>query len=169
VEGEEWPSSNNNFFSAIDNKTFYYTTMQRGNKSIKLYETQYLNGTFTNPVEIKGLFTDEKYWIYSPVVSPDGKYLIFNSFGAPGGSGGEDLFVAQKTEYGWSQAKPLGNKVNSKNEEGSPRFSRDGRYFFFSRAENLGNDEYSEWSIFFIETAFLELDQLFQEKKKEAK
>jgi len=162
LEGEEWPSSNNNFLSAVDSETYYYTTMIRGEKSIKLYQTQFKNGTFSEPVEIKGIFSDEKYWIYSPVVSPDGKYLIFNSYGAPGGTGGEDIFVSIKKENGWSEAKPIGSKVNSKHEESSPRFSRDGNYFFFSRAENLENDEYGEWSIYFIETEYLDLDKLFQ-------
>jgi len=85
--------------------------------------------------------------------------LILNSHG---GTGGEDIFVSIKKENGWSEAKPIGSKVNSKNEESSPRFSRDGKYFFFSRAENLGNDEYGEWSIYFIETEYLDLDKLFQ-------
>ncbi|MEM1321950.1 MAG: hypothetical protein AAGG75_16940 [Bacteroidota bacterium] len=161
VEGEQWPSSNNNFLSAVDNETFYYTTMVRGSKAIKLYQTQYRDGTFSEPEEIKGLFEDEKYWIYSPVVSPDGKYLFFNSFAVPGGAGGEDIYVAQKTAEGWSKAQSIGPKINSKNEEGAPRFSRDGKYFFFSRSENLGNDEYGEWSLYFIETAFLELENLF--------
>lgn len=162
IEGEEWPSSNNNFLFAIDNDTFYYTTMVRGTKAIKLYETTYNNEQFSNPKEIKGLFDDEKYWVYSPVVSPDGKYLIFNSYGVPGGFGGEDIFVSKRTKNGWSTAKPIGIKVNSKDEESGPRFSRDGKYFFFTRAKNLGNYEFGEWDIYFIETAYLQLEKLFE-------
>ena len=163
IEGEKWPSSNANFLFALDNETFYYTTMMRGDTAIKLYETTYLDGQFSDPVEIKGLFEDEKHWVYSPCVSPDGNYLVFNSYGAPGGSGGEDLFVAKRTKSGWSEAKPIGPKINSKNEESSPRFSRDGKYFFYATAENLGNYEYSEWSIYYLETEFLNLEKLFEE------
>ena len=136
--------------------------MPKGSKAIKLYETTMRGDTFSDPKEIKGIFDDEKYWVYSPVVSPDGQFLVFNSFGAPGGAGGEDLFVSKKTDLGWSKAKAIGPKVNSTNEEGAPRFSRDGAYFFFTRAENLGNYEYGEWSIYYIETKYLELDKLFQ-------
>lgn len=162
VEGEQWPSSNNNFLFPIDNETFYYSTMVRGTTTIQLFRTEYKNGAFTTPVEITGLFEDAKYWIYSPVVSPDGQYLVFNSYGAPGGTGGEDIFVAQKTANGWSRARPIGVKINSTDEESGPRFSRDGKYFFFTRAKNLGNYEYGEWGIFYIETEFLELEKLFQ-------
>ena len=162
IEGEEWPSSNTNFLSAIDNETFYFSTMMRGSNAIKLYQTKYVNAHFTDPIEIKGIFDDEKYWVYSPVVSPDGNYLVFNSYGAPGGLGGEDLFVCKRTKTGWSKAKPIGRKINTKNEESAPRFSRDGKYFFFTRAENLGNFEFGEWDIFYIETAYLKLENLFE-------
>ncbi len=161
IEGEEWPSSNNNFFSPVNDSTFLYTTMNRGSKAIKLYQTTLRKGQFSEPIEIRGLFDDEKYWVYSPVISPDGKFLVFNSYGAPGGAGGEDLYVSKKTTTGWSKAVALGSTINTKNEESSPRFSRDGRYFFFSRAENLGNYEYGEWGIHYIESEYVGFDSLF--------
>ncbi|MDF1699486.1 MAG: hypothetical protein P1U56_26775 [Saprospiraceae bacterium] len=163
VEGEEWPSSNANFLFPLDDETFYYTTMTRGTKAIKLYETKYTNGAFSDPIEIGGFFDDEKYWIYSPAVSPDGNYLVFNSHSAPGGLGGEDIYVSKRTKNGWSKAKPIGIKVNSKDEESGPRFSRDGKYFFFTRAANLGNYEFGEWDIFYLETEYLELNKLFEQ------
>ncbi|WP_411896078.1 hypothetical protein [Winogradskyella sp. A2] len=162
IEKEQWPSSNNNFFCSNDNETFYFTTMMRGTKSIKLYETKFDGKVFSEPREIEGIWDDEKFWVYSAVISPDGKYLLFNSYDAPGGKGGEDIFVCKKTENGWSKAKPIGQLINSKNEESSPRFSRDGKYFFFSQSENLGNYEYGEWSIFFVETEYLNLEKIFE-------
>lgn len=158
IEKEEWPSSNNNFFFTNDNKTFYFTTMKRGTKSIKLYKTKFNGKKFSEPKPIEGIWDDEKYWIYSAVISPNGKYLVFNSFDAPGGKGGEDIFICTKTKNGWSKAKSIGDLINTKDEESSPRFSRDGKYFFFSRAENKGNYEYGEWSIFYIETQYLNLE-----------
>ncbi len=160
-ENEQWPSSNNNFLFTIDNKTFYFTTMKRGTKSIKLYKTNFDGENFTEPKTIDGIFEDEKFWIYSAVISPDGQYLVFNSYGAPGGEGGEDIFVSKRIENGWSKAKSIGKLINTKDEESSPRFSRDGKYFFFSRAENLGNYEYGEWNIFFVETKYLNLEKIF--------
>lgn len=155
--GENWPSSNNNFLFTNDNKTFYFTTQMRGDRAIRLYSTEFDGRLFSTPKAITGLFEDEKYAVYSAVISPDGAFLVFNSFGAPGGAGGEDLFVSRKTAQGWSRAQPLSALVNTADEESSPRFSRDGKYFFFSRAANLGNYEYGEWSIYVVETAFLKL------------
>ena len=161
IKGEEWPSSNNNLLFSNDNQTFYFTTMQRGTKTVNLFQTTFDGKNFQEPKPITGFFTDPKFWIYSAVISPNGKFLVFNSYGATGGQGGEDIFVSTKTEQGWSPAKSIGNLVNTSNEESSPRFSRDGKYFFFSRAANLGNDEYGEWDIYFVETEYLYLDKLF--------
>ena len=160
IENEEWPSSNNNFLFTNDNQNYYFTTMMRGRKSIQLYETKFDGKVFSEPKVVNGIWDDEKYWVYSAVISPDGKYLIFNSFDAPNGAGGEDIFVSKRIGNGWSKAKSIGNLVNTKDEESSPRFSRDGKYFFFSRAENKGNFEYGEWSIFFVETKYLNLDKI---------
>lgn len=162
IEGEEWPSSNNNLLSPLNNETFFYSTMVRGTNSIQLFETTYKNGKFSNPIKIDGLFDDSKYWIYSPVVSPDGNYLFFNSYGVPDGLGGEDLYVSKRTKNGWSKAVALGNNVNSKDEEGGARFSRDGKYFFFTKGKNVENDELAEWDIYYIETEYLNLEKMFE-------
>jgi Tol biopolymer transport system component len=163
IEKEEWPSSNNNFLFTNNNEDFYFTTMRRGTSAIKLYKTKFNGTIFTEPKEVTGIWEDEKLWIYSAVISPDGKYLVFNSFNATGGSGGEDIFVSKKNKNGWSLAKPIGDIINTRNEESSPRFSRDGKYFFFSRAENLGNYEYGEWNILYVETEYLNLDKIFEQ------
>ncbi len=162
MEGEEWPSSNNNFLFSIDNSTYYFTSMVRGTKAVKLYTTKYDGTKFSEPAEVSGLFDDEQFWIYSAVLSPDGEYLVFNSYGAPGGVGGEDIYVSKRMGSGWSAAKGIGTLVNTTDEESSPRFSRDGKYFFFSRAANLGNYEYGEWDIYIVETAALNLAALFE-------
>ncbi len=159
MEGEQWPSSNNNFLFTNDNQTYYFTTMMRGDDAIKLYQTTYDGESFSEPTAITGIWENDEFWVYSAVISPDGNYLVFNSYGAPDGAGGEDIFVSKKTETGWGKAKSIGNLVNTKDEESSPRFSRDGKYFFFSRAENLGNYEYGEWSIYYLETEYLGLDE----------
>ncbi|SCY06918.1 WD40-like Beta Propeller Repeat [Nonlabens sp. Hel1_33_55] len=159
-EGEEWPSSNNNFLFTNDSETFQFTTMMRGDTAIRLYETKFDGNSFSTPQVVEGIWDDEKYWVYSAVISPDGNYLIFNSYGAPDGAGGEDIFVSKRFNNGWSKAQSIGPLVNTVNEESSPRFSRDGKYFFFSRAENLGNYEFGEWSIYYVETEYLKLNAL---------
>ncbi|WP_462255203.1 hypothetical protein [Ferruginibacter sp.] len=160
--GEEWPSSNENFIFSNDDKNFIYTTMVRGSKSIQIYTTKALNGTFTRPQKISGLFDDEKYWKYSAVYSADGNYLVFNSSGAPGGVGGEDIFIAKKTATGWTKAKGIGSLINTTAEESSPRFSRDGKYFFFSREKRTNPEMDGIWSIYYLETKALKFNELFK-------
>jgi Tol biopolymer transport system component len=161
IEGENWPSSNNNFFFTNNGEQFYYTTMKRGDHAIRLYTTTKTAQGFSAPERIDGFFENDSTWVYSAVLSPDDKYLVFNSYGAPGGAGGEDLYVAKRTESSWTKAKAL-EMLNTKNEETSPRFSRDGKYFFFTSAENLGNYEYGPWNIYFMDTSALQLDSMFE-------
>lgn len=158
---EEWPSSNENFIFSLDNKIFIYTTMLRGEKVIEVYKTTKKGDEFTKPEKITGLFQNEKSWKYSAVLSPDGQYLLFNSYEAEGGVGGEDIYISKKTTTGWTQAKSIGNLVNTKAEESSPRFSPDGKYFFFGRENRQNLNEDGIWSVYFVETAYLNFENLF--------
>ncbi|OAQ41953.1 hypothetical protein A5893_02210 [Pedobacter psychrophilus] len=158
---EEWPSSNENFIFSLDNENFIYTTMLRGDKVLEVYKTTKKGDEFTKPEKITGLFQNEKSWKYSAVLSPDGQYLVFNSYEAEGGVGGEDVFISKKTSNGWTKAKSIGNLVNTKAEESSPRFSPDGKYFFFGREFKKKPNEDGIWNVFFIETAYLNFETLF--------
>ena len=162
IEGENWPSSNNNFFFTLDGKTHYFTTMMRGSNAIDIYTTELEDGQFSEPQPIEGLFENDRLWQYSASISPDGRFLVFNSYQAPGGKGGEDLYVSRKTPSGWSNAVSIGNGINTNGEESSGRFSPDGRYFFYTHSDNLGEDSYGPWSIYFVETEYLNLPSLFE-------
>lgn len=160
-EGENWPVAGNNLFSTVDGVTYYFTSMYPGAGAIELYATDFDGSTYSEPRRIDGLFEEEGVWIYSAFLSPDGDYLLFNSYDAPGGTGGEDIFVSKKTATGWSQAVNIGPAVNTAGEESSPRFSPDGRYFFFTHADKFGEDDYSDWDIYFLETRYLGLETLW--------
>ncbi|MBK8080219.1 MAG: PD40 domain-containing protein [Saprospiraceae bacterium] len=69
--------------------------------------------------------------------------------------------MSKKTTTGWTQAKSIGNLVNTKAEESSPRFSPDGKYFFFGREYRQNPTEDGIWSVYFVETAFLNFENLF--------
>ena len=160
-EKEEWPSSNENFIFSLDNVHFIYATMLRGDKVIEVYRTTKKGNEFSEPEKISGLFQNEKTWKYSAVLSPDGQYLLFNSYEASGGVGGEDIFISKKTATGWTTAKSIGNLVNTRAEESSPRFSPDGKYFFFGREFKQNPEQDGIWNVFYIETQYLDFDNLF--------
>ncbi len=161
ADKEEWPSSNENFIFSLNNVDFIYTTMLRGDKVIEVYKTTKKADKFSKPEKISGLFQNEKSWKYSAVLSPDGQYLLFNSYEAQGGVGGEDIYISKKTSNGWTKAKSIGSMVNTKAEESSPRFSPDGKYFFFSRELKQNPNQDGIWSIFLIETKYLSFENLF--------
>ena len=161
VAGEKWPSSNANFLFTLDGKAYYFTTMVRGTTAIEVYATTRANGAFSPPEKITGLFADPKYWKYSAVLSPDGRYLLFNSYGAPGGAGGEDIYLSRRTPTGWTPARGLGALVNTPAEESSPRFSPDGRYFFFGREIKTDPKKDGIWDIYYLETDALRFGKLF--------
>ncbi len=161
VEKEEWPSSNQNSIYTYDEVDFYFATMMRGTKTIEIYQTKKVKKGFSKPNKVVGLFENDKYWKSTPIISPDGNYLIFNAYETPIGNGGEDIYVSKKTKNGWSMAKNIGNLINTKAEEASARFSKDGKYFFFSREIKDNPTKDGIWSIFYVETKFLQLETLF--------
>ena len=161
IEGEGWPSSVENFIFTLNGADFIYCTRMRGSKPIDIFQTSFSNAGFSKPEKIEGLFEDPTIWKYSAVLSPDGEYLLFNSYDAPGGPGGDDIFVSKKINGTWSAAKALGPLINSKGEEGSARFSPDGKYFFFAKEVRPDPDSEGDWNIYFVESKALELDQLF--------
>ena len=67
-----------------------------------------------------------------PYVSPDGKMIIFMSWGRPDDLGGGDLYISFKENGKWSKAKNLGDKINSNQFEYCPMMSPDGKYFFWT-------------------------------------
>jgi WD40-like Beta Propeller Repeat len=161
IEKEEWPSSNENSIYTRDGINFYFATMLRGTKTIEIYQTTQVKGQFTKSIKVDGLFEDNKYWKSTPIISPDGNYLIFNAYGTADGKGGEDIYVSKKTDNGWSEAKNIGELINTKAEEASAKFSSDGKYFFFSREIKENPEKDGIWSIYYIETKYLQFEKLF--------
>ena len=79
-----------------------------------------------------------------PALSPDGLSLYFGS-DRPNGHGGLDLWVAIRAcvECPWEAAVNVGATLNTAFNEGSPAFSTDGRFLFFTsnKPGGSGNDD----------------------------
>ncbi len=161
IEKEEWPSSNENAIYTSDGIHFYFATIMRGTKSVEMYKTKLVKEEFTNPIKVDGLFDNDTYWKSTPVISPDGNYLIFNCYENIDGKGGEDIYVSKKKDSGWSKAKNIGDLINTTSEEAGAQFSRDGKYFFFSREIKEKPEKDGVWSIYYIETKYLLFETLF--------
>lgn len=77
------------------------------------------------------------WWSFNPVVSPDGALLVFtrlNPTDAPATGFGE-LHWSPREEADWGRARPLGDPVNTPEDEFHPAFSPNGATLFFVRRD----------------------------------
>jgi len=87
---------------------------------------------WSEPVNL-GRIVNSEFDEFLPAISRDGRSLYFTST-RPGGFGGEDIWVSQRTsrDATWGTPMNLGPIVNSAGLERSPGLSRDGHYLFFA-------------------------------------
>ncbi len=83
-----------------------------------------------------------------PSLSADGLELYFSSQ-RPGGSGGEDLWVAKRAtiDDAWATPTNLGSLINSSAWDGSPCPSPDGLSLYFDSMRSSGNGASDLWVI----------------------
>ena len=91
-------------------------------------------------------FCSSNYNYMHPALSPDGQRLFFIS-DKKGGEGGTDIFMAERTDRGWTRPKNLGNVVNTVSNEAFPFVHEDGKLYFSSK----GHIGYGGFDIFFTE------------------
>lgn len=75
-------------------------------------------------------FSSDEYSIAHPSLSADGKWLVFSS-NMPGGSGGMDLYLAERKNNEWLAPVNLGQSINSKGNDVFPFWHETG-YLIFS-------------------------------------
>ena len=101
------------------------------------YRAAYENGNFKTPVNLGPSINSEvdEGDIY---VSPDENYIIHVAAGRPDSLGGADLYISFKDESGqWSQGVNMGPKINSTETDYCPMLTPDGKYFFFTKGDNI--------------------------------
>ncbi|HEY0597374.1 hypothetical protein [Sphingopyxis sp.] len=76
---------------------------------------------------------------YAPMLSPDGKRLLFSS-DRPGGAGRHDLYTARARRSGFTDAAPLAGTINTTGDEFDASFLSDSRTIVFARAPSMQND-----------------------------
>jgi Tol biopolymer transport system component len=87
----------------------------------------------------------------NPAVTPDGSLLVFQALRDSRGVGEQDLYVSARTATGWSEPIALPEPVNSRRNDGFPRFSPDGRRLFF--ASDRDGDRNGDYSIYQVDAA----------------
>lgn len=96
---------------------------------IKLYSFE-IKGKKNNKItNIKDFpYNSDDYSIITPALSDNGEKLFFAS-DMPGGYGGMDIYVSERTQNGWSKPKNLGEKINTKGNEVFPYYYKGKLYF----------------------------------------
>lgn len=124
--GEFYPSlaKNGNFYFTRDNPTL--------NRKDDVYVSVLKDGQYQEPVALPETINTESYE-YNAFIAPDESYLIFGGYNRKDGLGSGDLYISYKTETGWSEAKNLGNTINSDKMDYCPMVKDHVLYFTSKR------------------------------------
>ncbi|MEM9346116.1 MAG: hypothetical protein AAGB26_05825 [Planctomycetota bacterium] len=103
-----------------------------------LYLSKWDGRTWSRPEALSQINTPHNE--HSAAFSADGQQLFFSS-DRPAGQGGDDLYVAKRTDNGWSNIQPLGKAINSPANEIGPAPTADGSGLFFHSDRQGGQQD----------------------------
>lgn len=128
-----------------------YWTTESADWAGDLYVAEQVDGRFVSP---RPLLVSSSGAESNPAVSPDGRLLVFQSLRDFGAIGEQDLYVSERTDFGWGAPRLLPEPLNSPANDGYPSFSPDGRYFFFASDRSDPGDAYT---IYYVDASALEM------------
>ncbi|MDU8885519.1 hypothetical protein RXV94_05045 [Yeosuana sp. MJ-SS3] len=146
--GEFYPSiaENGNFYFTRDNSTL-------GSKD-DLYVSEFINDTYTEPKALPDTVNSEGYE-YNAFIAPDESYILFGTYNRKDGFGSGDLYISYNSENGWTEAKNLGNTINTNKMDYCP-FVKGNTLYYTSKQDGTQTK---------FDTA-LSIEQLSQEFNK---
>lgn len=129
-----------------DAKAMYFSSNRAGGFGGRDIWVSYLdeNMKFGDPLNL-GPNINTKFDDQCPFIHADNQTLYFTSNGWPG-MGNADIFIARKTDTGWTKAVNIGYPINTETDDNALTVSYDGKTAFLSsnRAGGLGGlDLYS--------------------------
>jgi Tol biopolymer transport system component len=147
-EGRGAPAQSETGGIILSDGTLLYSTQEAPDRADDIYVADPHEGRFINA---RPLLLNSAGVESSPAVSPDGRLLVFHGY-RDVYARSDDLFVSTRTEYGWSEPRPLPEPINSPFDEGYASFSRDGALLFFASDRAGGST-----SIYYVGVEALEL------------
>jgi Tol biopolymer transport system component len=126
-------SSSDEWFPTIaaDGTIYFGSSRDGGLGRTDIYRCRLIDGKF-GPAENLGEAVNSKFDEFEPMIAPDQSFLIFMASGRPEGKGSGDLYVSLFRDGKWQPARNLGEPINSRAFEISPKLSPDGRWLFFT-------------------------------------
>ena len=115
------------------NGTIYFSSQREGPGTNNIYRSKRIDGEYGDAEKLSGAINTE-HREFDPYISPDESTLIFTSTREEGfGSG--DLYISFRNGRGdWTQAKNMGESINTSGAEYCAMVSPDGKYLFFTSA-----------------------------------
>ncbi len=122
------------FFPSLSDKGNLFFTASRNNGPGRedIFISEYEEGRFKTPEPLPVEINSELYE-FNACISPGEDLIIFSSFGREDGFGGGDLYISRKDQEGnWSQAKNMGELINSEKLDYCPFIDWENRNFYFT-------------------------------------
>jgi Tol biopolymer transport system component len=114
-----------------------FCSAREGNaREIDLYTARSQDGAWTDWQNWGEPF-NVAYQVGEMHVTADGRFLYFGS-NRPGGLGGMDLWVAEKSGDAWGEPVNLGPQVNTSGDENRPFVTADGQELWFDSTSRQG-------------------------------
>lgn len=119
------------------NGNLYFGSRRSGGKgAADIWKSELVNGEYTTPVNLgDAINTDGSE--FEPYISPDERYLVFMA-ARPDDLQFADLYISYNKNGAWTKAEKLPEPFNSSATEFAPKVTKDGKYFFFASARNVG-------------------------------
>jgi hypothetical protein len=146
--GEEWSAPENLEIVNSDSSEFYVSFADNGNLyfasnrsggfgSFDIFVSRYVDNSYSTPVNLGSSINDE-HFEHDPFISNDERFLIYTSVNRTDGFGKGDLYYSLLDSVGnWSTAKNLGPLFNGPEYEFCPYLTKDRKYFFLSRSNDI--------------------------------
>ena len=129
----------NEIYPSISSKgTLYFNSNRPGGFGKRdIYRSTYKGGKFSLP-KIVGKPISSEYNEGDILIAPDESYLIFVSADRPDSYGSGDLYICFRTDRNiWSEPINMGDSINSEGYDYSPIVTHDGKYFFFTKYNDI--------------------------------
>ena len=118
------------------NRNIYFSGKKPNSNSCEICVSRWIDGKYQEPGSLSQETINRFFHAAHPFIAPDESYLIYDA--RVTSNSPSNLYIsARKRDGTWIKSKPLGQEINTSNEEMCATVSPDGQYLFFSRGPHI--------------------------------